>query len=57
MTARAKPQAIKIERGALSCWVKRTTARGRHLSTSSFDVPAESYRAGNMTGARGSRIW
>lgn len=47
-----KKQPIKIERGALSCWATRTTARGRWLSCSHFDVPCEDDAEGNVTGAR-----
>ena len=50
-----KPQAVKIERGPLSCWVTRTTPRGRWLSSSYFDVPSESYEDGYVTGARLAR--
>jgi hypothetical protein len=44
--------AIKIHRGELSCWVTRTTPRGRYLSSSMFDVPSEGAEDGYVTGAR-----
>lgn len=40
------------ERGPLSCIVHTRAARRRWLHTSHFDVPAECYGAGNVTGMR-----
>ena len=51
---RAKAQASRTvkERGAISCITVERTARGRYVRAEHFDVPAEEYFEGNMTGHR-----
>ena len=40
------------KRGALSCIAETWTTRGRYVGRTYFDVPAETYVAGNLTGLR-----
>lgn len=40
------------KRGALSCITEKWTTEGRYVGSTYFDVPAETYGAGNLTGLR-----
>lgn len=50
--ARAQTSRTVKARGALSCITVEKTARGRYVGSEHFDVPAEEYGDGNMTGYR-----
>jgi hypothetical protein len=43
---------VVIKRGPLSCITRQETTRGAWLSDNCFDVPAEDYGEGNLTGCR-----
>ena len=51
-TAPSGRRKVVIKRGPLSCITHTQTTRGRHIASNSFDVPAEEYGDGNLTGYR-----
>ena len=50
--AKAPARRTVKTRGAISCITVERTARGRYVGIEHFDVPAEDYGDGNMTGYR-----
>ena len=50
--AKAPARRTVKTRGAISGITVERTARGRYVGVEHFDVPAEDYEAGNMTGFR-----
>ena len=50
--AKAPARRTIKTRGAISCIAVERTARGRSVGVEHFDVPAEHYETGNMTGCR-----
>ena len=50
--AKAPARRTVKTRGAISCIAVERTARGRSVGVEHFDVPAEAYGDGNVTGCR-----
>lgn len=46
---------VRVQDGPMWFWTRRETPRGRWLGRSYFDVPAEDYGAGRLTGAKAAR--